>query len=228
MKNLLMLIICISFGLCSILYAQDSPGKICLSGFAGFAFPMGDLADDDVRDNDESMYRTVGPQFGASFDYFFTSNFGAGLQFKYVSLPSKDWDILDEPDQDDVMTFLQFEARGKYVFIPYGSIRPYGKFGFGLVMTSVSDFPAILPGGRFYVITDVEVDTRFYFELGAGLMFFVSPQVSIYGELNYDYLMLDGAETKLTDVRGDPEGEVDINPYYIGLIAGLNVWFSSN
>jgi hypothetical protein len=209
---------------------QNLAGKFSLSGFGGFAFPMGDLADDDIADNHESLYRTIGPQFGVAFDYFFTPGFGAGLQFKYVSLPSTEWEIIEtKPDQDDVMTILQIGVHGKYIFIPDGSVRPYGKFGFGMVMISLTDFPLILPPGTHYIPeTDIEVDNRFYLEFVAGVMFFVSPQVSLFAELSYDYLMLDGAETKVTNkpkLSWLETGDIDINPYYIGIIAGINIWF---
>ncbi len=210
---------------------QGLSGKFGISGFGGLAFPMGDLADDDIADNHESLYRTIGPQFGALFDYFFNSDFGIGLQFKYVSLPSTEWDILaSKKNQDDVMTILQFGAHGKYIFIPDGSVRPYCKFGFGMVMVSLTDFPYILPGGLLYIPeTDLELDTKFYLEFCAGVMFFVSSQVSLFGELTYDYAMLDGAEVSITNKPGLTEArDVDSNAYYFGIIAGLNIWFGGS
>jgi len=199
-------------------------GKFGLSGFGGLAFPMGDLGDDD-SDNDDAMYRAIGPQFGATFEYFFIPNFGMGLQFNYVSMGSVEYDwIGDEPDQDDVMTLIMIGVHGKGVFVAEGPVRPYGKFGFGIVMASISDFPVRI-SPTTYMLTDAEVDTKFYLQLGLGINFFVSPQVSLFVEPTYNYLMMDGAEVKLTDIPGDPEGDIDSNVYYFGLIAGVNIWF---
>lgn len=203
---------------------QNLKGKFGLSGFGGFAFPMGDLADDD-RQNDDALYRTIGLQFGASFEYFFIPNFGIGVQFNYVSMGSKEFDwITDEPDQDDVFTNITIGVYGKGVFIAEGPVRPYGKFGFGIVMSSLSDFP-VRVSSTTYKLTDGEIDTRFYLQLGMGINFFVSPQVSLFVEPTYNYMMMDGAEIKFTDISGDPETEIEANYYYFGLIAGINIWF---
>ena len=202
---------------------QNSTGQFCLSGFGGLAFPMGDLADDN-RDNDDAVYRTTGPQFGLSIEYFFIPNFGIGAQFNYVSMGSKKYDwIADKPNQDDVLTLLLLGAHGKYIFISDGSVRPYGKFGFGMVMSSFSDLP-VRVSLTTYRISDGEIDTRFYLHLAAGINFFVSPRVSLFTELTYNYLMMDGAKIKFTDISGNPEHEITANSYYLGLIAGVNIW----
>jgi len=202
---------------------QNLKGKFCLSGFGGFAFPMGDLADDD-KENDDAVYRTTGPQFGLSVEYFFIPNFGIGAQFNYVSMGSKEYDwISDDPKKDDVLTMLLLGAHGKFIFVSDGNVRPYGKFGLGMVMSSISDMP-VRVSSTTYRITDVEIDTKFYLHLAAGVNFFVSPQVSLFTELTYNYLMLDGAELKFTDISGAPESDIDTNVYYFGLIAGVNIW----
>jgi len=224
MKKLLVFLIFVLFGLSSTVNAQNLQGKFGLSGFGGLAFPMGDLADDD-RDNDDAMYRAIGPQFGAAFEYFFIPNFGIGLQFNYASMGSVEYDwIGDEPDQDDVLTLILIGVNGKGVFISEGPILPYGKFGFGMVMASISDFP-VRVSSTTYRITDAEIDTKFYLHLATGVNFFVSSQVSLFTELTYNYLMMDGAEVKLTDLTGDPEHEIESNSNYFGLIAGVNIWF---
>jgi len=198
-------------------------GKFCLSGFGGIAFPMGDLGDDD-RENEDAVYRATGPQFGLSIEYFFTPNFGIGGQFNYVSMGSKEYDwIGDDPNQDDVLTLLLLGASCKYIFVSDGNVRPYGKFGLGMVMGSFSDFP-VLVSSTTYRLSDGDIDTRLYLNLAAGLNFFVSPQVSLFTELTYNYLMMDGAKVKFTDISGDPENEIEANSYYFGLIVGVNIW----
>ena len=203
-------------------------GKICLSAFGGGAFPMGDLADDDME-NDDALYRTTGPQFGLSVDYFFIPNFGIGAQFSYVSMGSKEYDwIGDDPNKDDVLTMLLLGAHGKFIFVSDGNVRPYGKFGLGMVMSSFSDFP-VRVSSTTYRITDVEIDTKLYLQLAGGVNFFVSPQVSLFAELTYNYLMLDGAGLKFTDISNAPtDEEIDANAYYFGLIAGVNIWLGGN
>lgn len=199
-------------------------GKFCLSGFGGLAFPMGDLADDDNK-NEDAVYRTTGPQFGLSVEYFFIPNFGIGAQFNYVSMGSKEYDwIGDNPNQDDVLTLLLLGVHGKYIFISDGNVRPYGKFGFGMVMSSFSDLP-VRVSSTTYKLTDVEIDTKFYLHLATGVNFFVSSTVSLFAELTYNYLLMDGAKMNFTDISGSSEGEIKANSYYFGLIAGVNIWF---
>ena len=36
--------------------------------------------------------------------------------------------------------------------------------------------------------------------------------------------ILDGAKIKFTDISGNPEHEITANSYYLGLIAGVNIW----
>jgi len=203
---------------------QNLAGKVCLSGFGGGAFPMGDLGDDD-RENDDAVYRTTGFQFGPSVEYFFIPNFGIGAQFNYVSMGSQKYDwISDDPKKDDVLTMLLLGAHGKFIFVSDGNVRPYGKFGLGMVMSSISDMPVRVSYNR-YDITDVEIDTKFYLQLAGGVNFFVSPQVSLFAELTYNYLMLDGAGLKFPDLSNAPtDEEIDANAYYFGLIAGVNIW----
>jgi len=215
-------LIFVSFGLSSTVNAQNLQGKFGLSGFGGLAFPMGDLADDD-RDNDDALNRAIGPQFGATFEYFFIPNFGMGLQFNYISMGSVEYEwISDDPNQDDVLTAIMIGVHGKGVFIAEGPILPYGKFGFGMVMASGSDFPVRI-SSTTYALTDAEIDTRFYLQLGLGINFFVSQQVSLFVEPTYNYLMLDGAEVTLTDI-GDLEQEIEANYSYFGLTAGISIW----
>ncbi|GBD87213.1 hypothetical protein BMS3Abin03_01140 [bacterium BMS3Abin03] len=202
---------------------QNLAGKFCLSGFGGLAFPMGDLADDNYK-NEDAAYRTTGPQFGLSVEYFFIPNFGIGAQFNYVSMGSKEYDwIGDKPNQDDVFTMLLLGAHGKYIFISDGKVRPYGKFGLGMVMSSLSDSP-VRVSLTTYRISDVEIDTKFYLHLATGVNFFVSSQISLFAELTYNYEMMDGAKMKFTDISGNPKHEITANYYYFGLIAGVNIW----
>jgi len=226
MKNLLMFLIFVSFGLSSTLNAQNLQGKFCLAPYGGLAFPLGDFADDDWEDNHDSWYRAMGYQFGLFADYFFSPNFGIGLQFKYVSLPSKDYDILSKPDQDDVMTLIMIGVNGKGVFIAEGPVRPYGKFGLGILMSSISDFPAVDFQRHVYYISDIEIDTELYLQFGAGLEFFVSPQVSIFLESTYDYLLLDGTEFEITDISRKDEFETDFSS--LSVMVGLNIWLGGN
>lgn len=95
MKNLIVFLILCLFGFSIIVNAQNLQGKYCLSGYGGLAFPMGDLADDD-RDNEDALYRAIGPQFGLSGDYFFIPNFGIGVQFNYVSMGSEEYDWISD------------------------------------------------------------------------------------------------------------------------------------
>lgn len=219
--GLILLVILIS----SNLFAEDLKGKFSISPYVGLGFPIGDFADDDWSTNEDAAYRAMGYKFGLSFDYYFSKNFAGGLNFKYISFPSKDYDVLDEPDQDDKLKMTLIGVYGKLIFVPEGDVRPYGKVGFGILNSSISDFPAIDWQSGVYYVTDVELDSKYYLQFGAGISFFVSPNVSLFGELTIDNLRMDGAKMEFTDIPGAEDGEIEVNHNAVDFIAGINIWF---
>lgn len=215
----------VASALSSTLLAQDLKGKLNISPYAGFSYPIGDFADDDWEDNEDSGYRKTGLKFGAAFEYYFNKYFGAGIHFKYVSFPSKDYDILDEPDQDDKITVKMFGVHGKFMFLPEGVVRPYGKFGIGIMMWDISDFPGVDWEEMVYEITDIDLDSKPYIQVGAGIAFFASPKISIFGELTLDNMRTDGAEMDFEKFPHVKDEEIEKNYNAIDFIAGINIWF---
>ena len=78
---------------------------------------------------------------------------------------------------------------------------------------------------------DLDFDTKSYLIIGGGVTYFVSPTVSVFGELTIDYLMLDGAGIELDGQPVYEDGnqvEVETNYYFLDFMVGLSIWFGGD
>jgi len=207
---LIMLFVLGSFTLAN---AQDLAGMFNISPFAGLGMPMGDMADDDME-NENALYRKMGFKFGAAAEYFFTPNIGAGIDFMYAIFGAKD---VDDFESDDKLHSMNLGVHGKYVFMTEGKLRPYGTIGLGMTMNKMKDL--VDEEEEEY---EMKVGSKLYLMGGVGVMYFVSDMISVFGEFGFDYLMLDGAKLEVDDVE---VGESEANYYFLDLKAGVNVWF---
>jgi len=206
---------------------QDLQGKFSLSPFSGLTLPMGELANNKLADiaGGDAIFRKIGFKFGIAIDYFFTSNLAAGLDFRYVSFGSKKIDADgQEFESDSKITGMLFGVHGKYFFIPEGSVRPYAIAGGGLYTSKLVDVEdALFPyhgEGTF----DFDIDSKPYLLFGGGVVYFVSPSVSIFGEATLDYTLTDGA---MYELEGVEMREIKTNYYFIDFVVGLNIWFGA-
>ncbi len=215
MKKVLIIAALLVFGTFSMVTAQDLKGMFNLSPFAGLGMPMGDLADDDLE-NEDGLYRKMGFKFGVMAEYFFTNNIAAGLNFLYAIHGAKD---IEGFESDDKLHTMNIGAHGKYVFMTEGMLRPYGILGAGITMNKIKDVP-------FDTETDVEVklDSKIFVMGGIGVMYWVSEMISVFGELGFDYLMTDGAGIEI-DGETVEDSEVGANYYFLDLKVGINIWF---
>ncbi|HEQ98018.1 MAG TPA: hypothetical protein ENO22_01610 [candidate division Zixibacteria bacterium] len=223
-KAALTLFLCVLLSF-SALTAQDLMGKFNVSPFAGIGVPMGDLASDDPEEilDGDAAFRSIGFKFGVAAEFFFTPNLAAGVNFRYVSFGSKEIELIEETfESDSKITGMMFGAHAKYVLTTVGPVRPYVLGGGGLYMSEFKDVEGILFDFTDIDKIDVDVDSKFYFLFGGGVMYFVSPNISIFGEATFDYAMTDGAKLKYEDMD---LGEVGTNYYFLDLIVGLNFWF---
>lgn len=213
MKKLLILIAVFMFGTFSMVSAQDLAGMFNISPFGGLGMPMGDLADDDPE-NDDGLFRKMGFKFGAAAEYFFTPNIGAGLDFLYAIHGAKE---IEGEEFDDKLHTMNIGVHGKYVFMTEGMLRPYGILGVGMTMNKLKDLEE---GDETF---EAKIGSKLYIMGGIGAMYFVSDMISIFGELGFDYMMLDGASIEVDGEETDDE--VEANYYFLDLKVGLNVWF---
>ncbi|NIP42070.1 MAG: outer membrane beta-barrel protein [candidate division Zixibacteria bacterium] len=223
-KAALTLCVCILISF-SALTAQDLMGRFNVSPFGGIGIPMGDLASDDpdeILDGD-AAFRSIGFKFGVAAEFFFTPSIAAGVSFRYASFGSKEIELLGETfESDSKVTGMLFGAHAKFVLTPAGPVRPYILGGGGLFMSKYKDVEGILYDFTDIDKIDVDIDSKFYFMFGGGVMFFVSPNISLFGEATFDYALTDGATLEYEDME---LGEIGTNYYFLDLIVGLNIWF---
>lgn len=231
MKRFFLFSVLLILGTTLTVNGQDLQGMFSLSPFAGIGLPMGDMANDDVPEVTEgdALYRKTGFKFGAEIDYFFTPNLGIGIDFKYATFSAKD--IIYEGvtyTTDDKLKLMMFGAHAKYMFIPDGTVRPYGVLGGGLVISKLKDWDYF---ENLEYEADLDFDTKPYLIFGGGVTYFVSPTVSVFGELTIDYLMLDGAGIELDGQPVYEDGnqvEVETNYYFLDFMVGLSIWFGGD
>jgi outer membrane protein W len=222
-KKLLIIAALFVFCAFSVVNAQDLTGMFSVSPFGGLGMPMGDMSDDDPE-NLDAINRTMGFKFGVEADYFFTPNFGAGVEFLYAIF-GNGYDPEPEVGNDKLNTMM-IGAHAKYVFMPESMFRPYGVIGFGMVMNKIKDAVIDIDGEE----GELKLDSKFYFRGGAGGMYWVSDMISIFGEIGLDYMMTDGAglefegETVYED-DGETEAEITANYMFLDFKVGLNIWF---
>jgi hypothetical protein len=196
--------------------AQDLTGKFNVSPFAGIGIPTGFFGGDL---EDGSMYRKMGFKFGGYAEYFFTPNIGAGLDFMYATFGAKD---VSGISLDDKFNVMMFGAHGKFVLMPESTVRPYGIFGIGMVSPTWKDFGI---EGSEIPVHDVDIDAGMYISGNIGVMYFVSPMISIFAEAGGDYLMLENANAS-ADIAGEiTEGDFGENLSFIDFRVGVNIWF---
>jgi hypothetical protein len=214
--------------LSSSLSAQDLAGRFNVSPYAGIGIPMGELADDNPYAvlNGDAAFRKTGLKFGANAEYFFSSSLGIALSFRYVSFGSKDIEITGyNLDSKSKITAVILGIQAKYAFMPSNTVRPYVLGGVGIYGSTFIDFDALLFDLVYTDRIDVDVDTRFYTILGGGAMYFVSPAISIFGEVTLDYILTDGASLKYKNLE---LGILGSNYYFVDIVAGINIWFGGS
>ncbi len=209
----------------STLSAQDLNGKFNISPLAGVGIPMGEMANDESEAilNGDAAFRSTGYKFGINAEYFLMSNLGVGLDFLYIAFGSKDFRLMGVTiDSRSTISAIIFGAHLKYIFIPDGRLKPYAMGGMGIYGSTFEDVEGIVFDVEEFDRIDVDIDTELFAIFGGGLMYFISPRISLFGELTLDYAMTDGATVKYDDLV---LGEIGENYYFIDMAAGINIWF---
>ncbi len=226
MKKVLIFAAIFMFGAFSMVSAQaDLQGMFNVSPFGGLGLPMGDLADDDLE-NEDGLYRSMGFKFGVSAEYFFTPAIGAGLDFLYAMHGAKEIEEGGETfDPGDKLNTMNIGAHVKYVFMMEGMLRPYVIAGGGMTMNTLKDVPLeVDEDGNITETAEVKLDPKLYFMGGVGAMYWVSDMITVFGELGFDYLMTDGSGIEI-DGTEVPDEEVTANYYFLDFKVGINIWF---
>ncbi len=216
MKKIVVLGILIVLMAFTSMNAQDLTGMFNVSPFAGIGIPTGAFQADLIPD--AGVHRKMGFKFGAYAEYFFTPNIGAGLDFMYATFGAKD---VGDLQRDDKFNIVMFGAHGKYVAMPESEIRPYGLAGFGLAMPKWKDFE----DPETSDLLEFDIDSKFYLMGEIGVMYFVSPMISIFAEAGGCYIMTKDAKTTFTYEGEEMERKFDYNITFVDFRVGVNIWF---
>jgi hypothetical protein len=96
------------------------------------------------------------------------------------------------------------------------------------MMADISDFPAVHWEEEVYYITDVDLDNKLYIEFGGGVAYFVSPRVSIFGDISIENMRFDGAQMELEELPEVDDAEIETNYNTFDFIFGVNIWFGES
>jgi opacity protein-like surface antigen len=222
MKRLFILIlVCVlPFSFSSVLGA-GMKGKFGIGGRGGFSLPMGSFGEtgsfstsfsDSILGTDlkETGTAKTGYGFGANIEYFITDNIAIGGYFDYQQFDLDVASMDNEASAIEDITGLPVEISGdhsiqsygvfgKYVFTASPRVAPYLKLGLGMgkVKSKLDLSMAGESGGDTYNISisgNRESGMSFALDVGGGLMFNVSGNIWITGEVLYTYLGIKGSD----------------------------------
>ncbi|NIS15750.1 MAG: outer membrane beta-barrel protein [Aliifodinibius sp.] len=198
-----------------LIFAATAPAQVMdLTGMIdGSAFGIVDIPTGFTQGDWEEggMARELGFGGGVSGDYFFHPYVGAGVHFMYHTFSGKDFG--DQP-MDDKFTAIMIGAHVKGAYPLEMGIIPYGTAGGGLALTEWKDIGEDLETW--------DIDPAFYITGNVGVMYFVSPTVSVFAEAGGNYILLDGT----TATADSEEFEFPKSVPFATIKAGVNVWFS--
>ncbi len=228
--------------------ASGLKGKIGLSGTGGFGLPLGDFADE------HKGAAKSGFGLGGNFEYFLTDNVSIGGNFTYRKHDVKTEELGEEfkeieqifpgatvnVDVDGEHKITSFGAFGKYLFTAFPQVSPYLKFGFGMgKLKSVLDLSgSVFYGGEtiaYDASTDIDVDFRAYVDMGCGILYQLSENIALTGEVLYTHLMTDGANGDIDmeyavsgmgqniEEKEKGRGEYGVDTDYISAFVGLTI-----
>lgn len=162
------------------------------AGFGFSSFPQG-----------VSDYYGTGFLFGAHGDLTIMKYVGARLNLDYSVYASNKDKIIQAlaPGTQATLSGLNANAfsitmngLGK---IPTGSaLTPYGLFGFGIHILSISDGKAEVQGQTYEIKTGLDSQTKFGLNFGAGTEFALSA-VKLFFEFKYVLIFTEGSSTGL-------------------------------
>ena len=216
----------------STVSALELKGKFAVSGLGTLALPIGDFA----KEEEEGGAAKSGYGFGGNFEYFITDNISIGGSFTYRRFGVKTGDAEEgfgellewmfESDLPGVRATSDIDAKyeitsfgvfGKYLFTPSPQVSPYLKFGLGSgkLKTSVDKFSGHLlyQDKRIPYEGSVDLDdiSKAYVDIGGGILYQLSENIVLTGEVLFSRLMTDGADQKF-DMEMEGRG------------AGIQVW----
>jgi len=170
------------------------------------------------------------------------------MEKELESLPDEDLEgITITANADGNHKVTSFGVFGKYLFTTSSQIVPYLKFGLGIakLKPSLDISGSVLYSDPYYgdvemdydISAEREVDSKMYVDIGGGILYELSPNIALTGEVLYTHLMTDGAGGHV-DMRytvsymGENEREkekfkdkLNYNVDYISVLVGLTFFF---
>jgi opacity protein-like surface antigen len=268
MKKLFVLaFVCVLLFSFSSVLGTGMKGKFGISGRGGFSLPLGSFGEngsfstsfsDSILGTDlkETGTAKTGFGFGASLEYFVTDNIAIGGYFDYQKFDLDVTSMHNEASDIEDLTGLPVEITGdhriqsfgvfgKYVFTASPRVAPYLKLGLGMgkVKSKLDLSITGETGGDIYKISitgDRESGMKLSLDMGGGVMFNVSGNVWITGEVIYTYLGVKGSEGDIDwlgtgTINGESEtffsekvkDEFDYNATRLSAYLGLAFYFGS-
>ncbi len=218
MRKKFIILVLVTACMASSVFAQEINlrGLFDASVFGSIDVPTGFTQADPM---DAGLNRKLGFDFGAAGEYFFSRNFGGGIDFSYVSFASDEFEGLES---DDKLNIIMIGAHFKAAYPLENMIIPYVSAGAGLAMPKLKD--ATSEFGPETV--DIDIKDQIYVAGNIGVMYFVSDMISVFAEGGGAYVPTEDAETMVEGEQGDLDGaDFPGNISFVNFKAGINIWF---
>lgn len=148
--------------------------------YYGIGFNFGAQAEMELMKN-------VGIRFGLDYGTFSSDKAKFGFTNGGQPVPSSDVSGLGVG-----ILGISFTGLGK---LPLkGGVTPYGLFGFGLNMISVSDL-VVKVNGQDYTQLKGDTSTKFGIHFGVGTEYRVARNIGVFGEFKFNLIFTEGSST---------------------------------
>ncbi|NIS15749.1 MAG: hypothetical protein GWN96_05865 [candidate division Zixibacteria bacterium] len=112
----------------------------------------------------------------------------------------------------------------KSVFFLESIVRPYASVGGGITFSKIKNkILEVDEQGDIVERGDAKLDDRFFVFGGAGVMYGITDMISVFGEIDINYLS--NLMYLPTDSTNLPLPEEESDNFFIDLKFGLNFWF---
>lgn len=160
--------------------------------YGGFGLPGGALSDPYIN-AESGLNRNPGFKVGGVLDFHITRKLAIGPEINYSSYPDREYNFGELNNNFNV---LKLGGRLQYTLFTAKVHRTYATLGSGVASARLSKF-AKDAGTR--EILDLEYDAKPYVYVGGGVIFMLSPNFSLAGEIGIDFLLLKGSKLNIND-----------------------------
>ncbi|MBD3382265.1 MAG: outer membrane beta-barrel protein [candidate division Zixibacteria bacterium] len=171
-------------------YSHSYP--IGLRIYGGFGLPGGALSDPYIN-AESGLNRNPGFEVGGVLDFHITNRLAIGPEINYSSYPDREYNLGELNNHFNV---LKLGGRLQYTLFTGKVHRSFAILGSGVASAKISKF-ALDADTR--EILDLEYNDKPYVYVGGGVIFMLSPNFSLVGEIGIDFLLLKGSKLNIND-----------------------------